>query len=71
MPNAPVAICRHLSSGTLMGDKPVPLGISKIQMANRYIRASLPLKCPPSLLHDPARVLPICFSVDEEPSDWY
>lgn len=54
-----------------MGDKPVPLGISKIQMANRYIRASLPLKCPPSLLHDPARVLPICLSVDEEPSDWY
>lgn len=24
MPNAPVAICRHLSSGTLMGDKPAP-----------------------------------------------
>lgn len=74
MPNAPSS---HLQAPFLRypnGGQASPLGsmgISKIQIANRYIRAPLPLKCPPSLLHDPARVLPICLSVDEEPSLWW
>lgn len=70
MPNAPSS---HLQAPFLRypnGGQASPLGsmgISKIQIANRYIRAPLPLKCPPSLLHDPAHVLPICLSVDESP----